>query len=79
MFNEFILFGVTGDSRNGDSIEKFISIDIYSNNVFLQILASPVTGDLHGIQRVNMNSKRVAKKNRIIWRRLNYISIHITR
>ena len=31
MFYEFILLGVTGDSRNGDSIEKFINIDIYSN------------------------------------------------
>ena len=48
MFNEFILLGVTGDSRNDDSIEKFINIDIYSNNVFLQILTSPVTGGPHG-------------------------------
>ena len=34
-------------SNNG-IIEKFISIDIYSNYVFLLLVASPVTGDPHG-------------------------------
>ena len=33
-------------SNNG-IIEKLISIDIYSNYVFLLLVASPVTGDLH--------------------------------
>ena len=39
-------------SNNG-IIEKFISIDIYSDYVFLLLVASPVTGDPHGSQRVN--------------------------
>ena len=39
---------------NDDSIEKFISIEIYPNYMFLLILVSPVTGDPHGIQRVKM-------------------------
>ena len=33
-------------SNNG-IIEKLISIDIYSNYLFLLLVASPVTGDLH--------------------------------
>ena len=48
-FNEFIILGITGDTRNGDNIEKFINIDIYSNIVFLQILSSPVTIGRHGV------------------------------
>lgn len=36
---------------NNDSIEKLISIDIYSNYIFLLILAS-VIGNPYGIQRV---------------------------
>jgi hypothetical protein len=38
--------------NNDDNIEHFRSIAIYLNYVFLLILASPVTGDPHGIQTV---------------------------
>ena len=42
-------------SNNG-IIEKFIRIDIFSNYAFLLLVASPVTGDPHGSQRINFNS-----------------------
>lgn len=33
---------------NNDIIKKFISIDVYSNYVFLLMVASPITGDPYG-------------------------------
>ena len=54
------------NENNISNIEKFRNIDIYSNNIFLLILTSPVigapiplltnwvTGDLHGIQCVSI-------------------------
>ena len=46
----------TNHYNNNGIIEKFISIDIYSNYVFLLLVASPVTSASQRVKEVNIQS-----------------------